>query len=119
MFQTRGGNVYLESRLPSGVASPYLVLACHLAAGLSALAQELTSPPPMDVEHAQKLPSSLEEAFQALENDDVMKDALGPRFVSYYVTAKRDYEIKAFSEKKFESEEEKMEYERERYLISL
>ena len=52
----KGRKRLLESRLPSGAANPYLVLACHLAAGLSALAQEVPSPPRMDVERAQKLP---------------------------------------------------------------
>nr|KAG5711215.1 hypothetical protein BaRGS_004859 [Batillaria attramentaria] len=73
----------------------------------------MTSPPPMDTEHAQKLPSSLEEAVQALEKDDVMVEALGKRFVSWYVTAKRDYEIRPFTETEFSSEEEKMKFERE------
>ena len=73
----------------------------------------------MDVERAQKLPRSLEEAFQALESDDVMKAALGHRFVFRYVTAKRDYETKPFSQTEFRTEEEEIEYKRERYLISL
>ncbi|KAK7108012.1 glutamine synthetase-like [Littorina saxatilis] len=118
-FKTKGGNVYLESRLPSGTANPYLAVACHLAAGMSALSQEVTSPPPMDTEHAQTLPKSLEEAFQALEDDKVVQNALGHQLISYYVAAKRDYEIKAFNQKHFKTDEEKIAFERERYLVSL
>ncbi|KAK7503269.1 hypothetical protein BaRGS_00005534 [Batillaria attramentaria] len=118
-FKTGHDDVYLESRLPSSACNPYLVLAAHLAAGLDGLEAEMTSPPPMDTEHAQKLPSSLEEAVQALEKDDVMVEALGKRFVSWYVTAKRDYEIRPFTETEFSSEEEKMKFERERYFVSL
>ena len=102
-----------------GAASPYLVVASHLVAGMSGLSRKLMSPPPMDTEHAQKLPSSLEEALLALEKDDVMKKGLGHQFVRNYVTAKRHYEILPYKETVFESDEQAMEYERKTYFKAL
>ena len=72
----------------------------------------------MDVENAQKLPRSLEEALHALENDEILKDTLGHRFVSYYIMAKKEYDI-CPSQRLFKSEKEKLEYEREKYLECL
>lgn len=118
-FKVGRGEVYLESRLPSAAVNPYLVLAAHLASGLHGLETKMTSPPEMDTEHALKLPSSLEEAFDSLEKDEVLTETLGKRFVSYYLTAKRDYEIRPFTETVFSSEEEQMKFEQERSFVSL
>ncbi|KAK7108153.1 lengsin-like [Littorina saxatilis] len=112
------GNVYLESRLGSGPASPYLLMAAHLVAGMSGLQQEVTSPPPKDAEHAQVLPPSLDEALHALEKDDVMEEGLGKTFVSNYVTVKRHYEVIPYAKLSHESDAEKLEFERQKYFTT-
>ena len=73
----------------------------------------------MDTKHAKKLPSSLDEALSALEKDGVMKQGLGHQFVRNYVTAKRHYEVLPYAETVFESDEQKLQYERKKYLSSL
>ncbi|XP_025098083.1 lengsin-like [Pomacea canaliculata] len=119
-FKVSNNNVYLESRLPSGAANPYLAIAGHLAAGMAGLeAAEIELPPEMDVEHAQKLPTSLGEALDCLEKDTVMVEALGRRFVSHLLIGKRDHELHQYSLLSPDTEEEKIKYERKKYLVSL
>ncbi|KAK7101132.1 lengsin-like [Littorina saxatilis] len=116
-FKVAKGNVFLESRLGTGPVSSYLLIAAHLVAGMSGLEQEVTSPPPRDPT-AQLLPASLDEALHALEKDDVMKEGLGQRFVSNYVTAKRYCEVKPYAELACDSDEEKLQYERRKFITS-
>ena len=72
--------MFVEGRLARSAANAYTVDAAHLVATMSALSQEMTSPPPIDAEHALKIPALLEEALGAPENDDVIKQGLGHRF---------------------------------------
>ncbi|XP_025097851.1 lengsin-like [Pomacea canaliculata] len=119
-FKVRNNDVYLESRLPSAAANPYLVIAGHLAAGMAGLeAAEIELPPEMDTVNAQKLPTSLGEALDFLEQDEVMVETLGRRFVSYFLIAKHDLELDQYSLVSPATEEEKFKHEREKYLVSL
>ncbi|HEV3234087.1 MAG TPA: glutamine synthetase family protein [Candidatus Dormibacteraeota bacterium] len=88
----------LELRLPDPSCNPYLAFTAMLAAGLDGLNQELELGPPMEeVEHgyqdtsrvsAKALPTSLREALVALEEDDVLVDALGGEALELFKTAK-------------------------------
>ncbi|PVD28508.1 hypothetical protein C0Q70_11096 [Pomacea canaliculata] len=119
-FKVENNNVYLESRLPSAAANPYLAIAGHLAAGMAGLeAAEIELPPEMDTANAQKLPTSLGEALDFLEQDEVMVETLGRRFVSYFLIAKRDLELDQYSLVSPDTEEEKIRHERNKYLVSL
>ncbi|XP_025098438.1 uncharacterized protein LOC112566450 [Pomacea canaliculata] len=119
-FKVGNNDVYLENRLPSAAANPYLVVASHLAAGMAGLeAAEIELPPEMDTANAQKLPTSLGEALDFLEQDEVMMEALGRRFLSCFLIAKRDLELHQYSLVSPATEEEKIKHEREKYLLSL
>lgn len=85
---------YVESRLPSGPANPYLVLAATVAAGLDGVVNGLECPPvrPNDPS-ATDLPRSLSEALKALTEDGVMVDALGRQFVEWFVKVKQELEV--------------------------
>lgn len=87
MVRVPGGR--LELRLADGSCNPYLATAVTIAAGLDGIENEIEPGEPYnvnlydfsDAELKQKgirtLPQSLQEALDALESDDVIKDALG------------------------------------------
>ncbi len=90
-----------ELRCPDPSTNPYLAFAAMLAAGLDGIERGLTPPPPVneDVydfderELAERaigtLPGTLAEALDALENDAVILDALGPEIADAFMRAKR------------------------------
>lgn len=80
-------DTYIENRIPSGAANPYLVLAATVAAGLDGVERGLE--PPTEMQSVGKLPRFLAETLSALENNEVMKKALGERFISWFLTLKR------------------------------
>ncbi len=47
---------YIENRVPSGTANPYLVMAVTIAAGLDGVANKLEPPAQRDEKTAQKMP---------------------------------------------------------------
>ena len=113
--------VRAELRFPDPSSNPYLAFAAMLGAALDGIDNEMTVPPPMNninIYHLTKeeraeqgivsLPGSLAEEMNELENNDVIKDALG----------KLAYE--AFSRAKWaEIDEHRMavsDWEVERYL---
>ncbi|KAL8612696.1 hypothetical protein ACOMHN_025347 [Nucella lapillus] len=117
--KTSGGNVYMENRMPSSAGNPYLIMAATIAAGLDGLERQLSCPSPGRPEKdGRSLPSTLDEALIALEKDEVMRKALGGQTVDYFVTVKRDLEIKHFKDLKTEtmSEDDALEKEREYYM---
>lgn len=71
--------------------NPFLGLAGTVAAGMDGIRNklELSAEGPLENEYG-KLPGSLEEALQALENDEVMVESLGPEFVDWFGRVKRD-----------------------------
>lgn len=82
---------YIESRIPSSAANPYLVMAGTLAAGMDGLKNNLD----LANEDANKeIPRSLSEALESLENDEVLKEALGEQFVRWFVEMKRTDDLK-------------------------
>jgi glutamine synthetase len=84
----------LELRLPDPSCNPYLAFSAMLAAGLDGLERELELGPPMEeIEHgyqdsgrvsAGPLPASLWEALEALQDDDVLTDALGGEVLNLF-----------------------------------
>jgi len=82
---------YMELRLPSASANPYLVAAAVVAAGLDGLERKLELPPARQTKEqgAAPIPTTLEGALQALEQDHYMVDKLGKDFVRWYAAVKR------------------------------
>ncbi|NLV57804.1 MAG: type I glutamate--ammonia ligase [Clostridiales bacterium] len=97
----RGQSTRLELRCPDPCCNPYLALAVCLAAGLDGIEKGLVPPPEttenifaMDAKtRAEKgivsLPGSLEEAIDLLEQDQLVREALGEHVFTNYVTGKR------------------------------
>jgi glutamine synthetase len=88
MVRIPGGR--LELRLPDGACNPYLATAAVIAAGLDGIENNIDpgapkndnlygySPERLKEEGIQILPQNLHEALLALEQDDVLRAALGP-----------------------------------------
>jgi glutamine synthetase len=91
----------IELRSPDPSCNPYLALAVMLKAGLDGIERGLDAPEPVreniyefdeqkqaeyGIEH---LPGSLGKALDALENDDVILDALGSHVAEKFIKAKR------------------------------
>ena len=89
----------LELRCPDPTANPYLAMAVMLQAGLDGILHKMDLPDPMEETLLQSLPGrrrqvevlpqSLEEALDALSDDDVILSALGPYVSDRYIAAKR------------------------------
>ena len=89
----------LELRCPDPSCNPYLAFAVMLAAGLDGIRRELPLPPASEenlylLENQRglalnMLPSSLEHALNELENDQVIRDALGLHVYERFINAKR------------------------------
>jgi len=88
----------LELRLPDPSCNAYLAFAAMLATGLDGLERELELGPPMEeIEHgyqggsklaAHPLPGSLGEALDALDQDDVVAEALGSEVLNLFRATK-------------------------------
>lgn len=101
---------YVENRLTSGLANPYLVMACTIAAGLDGVKNTTACPEPHQ-ESVVCIPGSLEEALDALKNDEVMVDALGKEFVEWFCAVKQ-VDIDAIKDAKDEAEQLNIEIDR-------
>jgi glutamine synthetase len=82
----------LENRSGEPAANPYLYMASQVVSGLDGIDRELDLEPatdsPYDVQ-APRLPASLIEALDALQDDSVFAEKFGREFVSWYVDLKR------------------------------
>jgi glutamine synthetase len=93
----RGGSTRVEVRVGDGSANPYLAIATVLAAGAHGLREGLTPDAPIagDAYRADEsvagapLPATLEDALDALEADEVVRDALGAPIVDTFLAMKR------------------------------
>ena len=96
----------IELRCPDPSCNPYLAFTVMLAAGLDGIRRELPAPDAtnenlyLDTERRagmQTLPTSLRQALDELEKDQVVCDALGPHVVERFIRAKRlewdDYQL--------------------------
>ena len=91
----------LELRCPDPSCNPYLAFAAMLWAGLDGIERELEPPPPVeenvyDFDDAKlrvldiaTLPSTLREAIDELEKDEVLRQALGEHAYQAFVRAKK------------------------------
>jgi len=90
----------IEARFPDPSSNPYLAFATLLAAGLDGIEKGLEAPDPIreniyefDEERRKEegievLPSNLGEALDALEDDEVILDALGEHVAPKFLEAK-------------------------------
>lgn len=111
----------LELRLPDGSSNPYLTTAAVIAAGLDGINRELDpgkgnadnlydySPEQLKKAGIGILPQNLYEATRALENDKVIRDALGNQLSEEFIALKdmewieymrhvSDWEVKRYLE---------------------
>jgi glutamine synthetase len=90
----------IEMRNPDLGCNPYLSFSCILAAGLDGVVNELTPSPEtrnniFDMTPAEReaagiasLPPNLEDAMACFEEDDLLKDTLGPHITRVLLDAK-------------------------------
>ncbi len=92
----------MENRTVGGAANPYLACAAMLAAGLDGIDNAL-DPGPRNDDNLYEvpedelrrrgidfLPTTLSEALDHLEQDEVVQGALGPEYAPYYIRIKRE-----------------------------
>ena len=96
----RGAGTRVELRCPDPTANPYLAMAVCLRAGLDGIKRKLQVPPSVDtnifeltreekkVRHIHSLPANLREAVLAMQESDLMREALGDHVFDRYTTAK-------------------------------
>ena len=96
----------LEYRAADATANPYVALGAILAAGLDGIRNGAALPPLVDRDPseltdaerqaagAERLPASLGEALDMLEQDDVLPAAMGPALTEAFLLAKR-HEVEA------------------------
>ena len=105
----RGEGTRLEVRSPDPSANPYLALAVMIKAGLDGIKNKTQAPAPVDkniydLTEKQReemgiasLPGTLKESLTELENNVVMREALGTHTFNRFITAKRiecqDYDM--------------------------
>ena len=97
----RESGMRVELRSPDPAANPYLTLALCLAAGLDGIRNQIM--PPENVQqnifnmteeerealHLRKLPASLIDAIEAMEQDPFVTEVLGEHISSVYAEAKK------------------------------
>lgn len=99
---TAAGKEYhtrLELRCPDPTANPYLAMTVMLQAGLDGIRHKMPLSEPLEetliksspdrMRQLAVLPQSLDEALDALSEDDVILSALGPYVSDRYIAAKR------------------------------
>jgi glutamine synthetase len=91
-----------ECRRPGADANPYLALAAVAASAADGIRSKSEPPPPESGdayarEDIPELPTSLESAIRAFQDDEVLRVSLGKEFSDYYVTS-RAWELKAWRE---------------------
>jgi glutamine synthetase len=84
-----GQSLRTETRIPGGDVNAYLAFAALIAAGLHGIEQELELPPPLEgnayESDAERFPSSLREAVDALESGSVARSMFGDDVVDHYL----------------------------------
>ena len=69
------------------------------------------------MDESRRLPTTLEEALQALEADTTLKTALGEKMVEHFIHAKRSFEVEEFKAFGELSDEEMLVKEKEYYYV--
>jgi len=91
-----------EIRVVDGAANPYLSFAGIVAAGIDGIAKKI-DPGPINLDNLYELPeeqlaarkidvlpTTLDEAINAMKDDSVIQSALGEKYVQLYLKVKRD-----------------------------
>ena len=81
-----------ENRIGEPAANPYLYMASQIHCGLDGIDRALDPGPSADAPYdtdAPALPRSLQDALDALEDDDTLRHAIGEQFCRYYAHIKR------------------------------
>ena len=82
----------IENRIGESAANPYLYIASQIHAGLDGIDRQVKAPlassTPYDSHHA-RLPTSMAQAIEALQNDAELTAGLGLDFVNYYTHLKQ------------------------------
>jgi glutamine synthetase len=111
--EAKAANLELKCSDHSG--NPYLVLGALIAAGLDGIEQSIDPGEPQEIDPGnysdeerkhrgiRRLPTSLDEALDELERDQVLLDALGPLLATSYIAVKRN-EAAFFKDKSPEEE---------------
>ncbi|BFY99207.1 hypothetical protein BsWGS_02247 [Bradybaena similaris] len=128
-IKCKSSNVYIEDRLPSSACNPYLCLAGLVAAGIDGVTRRLEAPLPQifrpimagdeKAKPQNPLPRSFEEALQALEQDEVLTQALGGEFVQDYIALCQEFQLERLKEFKDKEASVKIQAERDLYLHTL
>jgi glutamine synthetase len=96
------GSVNLEFKPSDHSGNPYLAMGALLAAGLDGITNKIDPGEPQEIDPGnysdeererkgiRRLPTSLDEALDELERDEVLKGALGPLLATSYITVKRN-----------------------------
>jgi glutamine synthetase len=89
----QGASKRAETRIPGADVNPYLAFAALLAAGLHGIEQELELEPALEgnayVSDAERFPSTLRDAIEALETGTTARAALGDDVVDHYLNYAR------------------------------
>jgi glutamine synthetase len=90
---------HIENRSGEPAANPYLYMGSQIVAGLDGMANHIDPGSPLSDPYAQTqrppMPSSLNEAVDALNTSTMFREALGNEFIDYYVSVRR-HEIGRF-----------------------
>jgi glutamine synthetase len=88
-----GSAARIETRIPGGDVNPYLAFAALIAAGLHGIEHRLELPAPLEgnayESDAERFPSTLREATEALEQGTMARAALGDDVVDHYLNYAR------------------------------
>jgi len=91
---SRDYRTHLENRLPTALSNPYLSIAAVITAGALGL-KDAEMPPDLVEGLAESsdrfapLPPTLDDALNALEQDEAFRAILGDEFVQVFTTMKR------------------------------
>ncbi|CAJ0958469.1 unnamed protein product [Ranitomeya imitator] len=102
---------YVENKLCSAMANPYLVLAATVAAGLDGIKKglnffdSLNSNTDLPELKTWSIPLKLEDALTALQEDKCIRASLGEPFIQYFIAMKQ-----------YELETEEIDSERNKFL---
>ena len=92
----------IENRLGDGAANPYLAATVLLAAGLDGIENKIDpgianednlyeiTDDELERRGIHSLPSTLNDAIDALEKDDIIKESLGQEYADYFIDVKRE-----------------------------
>ena len=108
-------SINLEIKFADHSGNPYLSMGALMAAGLDGIKNSIDPGEPQEIDPGnysdeererrgiRRLPTSLDEALDELERDQVLLEALGPLLARSYIAVKRD-ESAFFKEKTAEEE---------------